>query len=176
MSLKWFLLIAIEYIGCVRGFDSTLDVNFLDTAPLDGCTSPDVIGRCTGNSKIDLVFLIDTADPNDNIENVKSLIRDVSSCVTIRNEQTAISILKYRQRLNLGIPLGDGYYTQNKFKLLHHLKLFKIKKIGPKVDSHLGSALKTVSNLLLSSGIRRTNPIYLSIIYYTLFIISSQVK
>ena len=54
MTLRWFLLIAIDI---VLGYD----IDFIHTAPPNGCTAPDVIGRCTGNAKIDLVFLIDTA-------------------------------------------------------------------------------------------------------------------
>ena len=89
--------------------------------------SPDVIGRCTAKAKVDLIFLIDTADPNKNIENVKKLIKEISSCISISDHLTSVSLLKYRQRLNLGIPLGGwDKYTQSKAKLRQHLDAITI--------------------------------------------------
>ena len=89
--------------------------------------SPDVIGRCTAKAKVDLIFLIDTADPNKNIQNVKKLIKEISTCISISDHLTSVSLLKYRQRLNLGIPLGGwDKYTQSKAKLRQHLDAITI--------------------------------------------------
>ena len=102
----------------VSGTISSQVATFYETAPIDGCLSPDVIGRCTAKAKVDLIFLIDTSDPNQNIQNVKKLIKEISTCISISDHLTSVSLLKYRQRLNLGIPLGGwDKYTQSKAKL-----------------------------------------------------------
>ena len=48
-----------------------LQATFLDRAPLDGCSAPELVGSCTANAEIDVVFLLDTSDPSDNIDTVK---------------------------------------------------------------------------------------------------------
>ena len=65
MALKWAVIFA-NFVAC---FESTLRASFLENAPADGCAAPDVIGRCTRKTQTDLVFLVDTADPTDNLAN-----------------------------------------------------------------------------------------------------------
>ena len=114
--------------------------------------SPDVIGRCTAKAKVDLIFLIDTADPNKNIQNVKKLIKEISTCISISDHLTSVSLLKYRQRLNLGIPLGGwDKYTQSRAKLRQHLDAITINHETGAI-SNLGVALKSTDLILHGPG------------------------
>ena len=125
---------------------------WVDNRNLKSLLSPDVIGRCTAKAKVDLIFLIDTADPNKNIENVKKLIKEISSCISISDHLTSVSLLKYRQRLNLGIPLGGwDKYTQSRAKLRQHLDAITINHEA-EVISNLGVALKSTDLILHGPG------------------------
>ena len=120
--------------------------------------SPDVIGRCTAKAKVDLIFLIDTADPNKNIQNVKKLIKEISTCISISDHLTSVSLLKYRQRLNLGIPLGGwDKYTQSKAKLRQHLDAITInhdRKFSNIIASVTPNSLEVWKNPELLLGLR----------------------
>ena len=120
--------------------------------------SPDVIGRCTAKAKVDLIFLIDTADPNKNIQNVKKLIKEISTCISISDHLTSVSLLKYRQRLNLGIPLGGwDKYTQSKAKLRQHLDAITInhdRKFANIIASFTPNSLEVWKNPELLLGQR----------------------
>ena len=62
------------------------EANFLGRAPLDGCTAPEIVGQCTARAQIDVVFLLDTTDESDNIGSVKTLIREIATCLTVKVE------------------------------------------------------------------------------------------
>jgi len=150
----WALWPIFLNLGGITGQTTSQIATFYETAPLDGCLSPDVIGRCTAKAKVDLIFLIDTADPNKNIQNVKKLIKEISTCISISDHLTSVSLLKYRQRLNLGIPLGGwDKYTQSKAKLRQHLDAITINHpSGAEIISNLGVALKSTDLILHGPG------------------------
>ena len=63
MLLHYALLCAVSAIT-----EDYLTASFLGRAPLDGCTTPQIIGQCTARAQIDVVFLLDTTDQANNIE------------------------------------------------------------------------------------------------------------
>ena len=130
---------------------ANLTASFLGRAPLDGCTAPTLIGQCTARAQIDVVFLLDTTDQSDNIESVKSLIRQLSACVTVSDDATSIALLKYRAKLQTGIPLGAGPFGQARYKLTNHINSIRIKKSAT-FESNLGAALRSLINLMLGHG------------------------
>ena len=84
-------------------------------------------------------------------QSVKSLIREISTCLTVSDDATSIALLKYRTKLQTGIPLGAGPFGQARYKLTNHINSIKIKK-SDAAQSNLGAALRSLTNLMLGHG------------------------
>ena len=70
---------------------------------------------------------------------------------TVSDDATSIALLKYRAKLQTGIPLGAGPFGQARYKLNNHLNSITIKRTSS-MESNLGGALRTLTNLMMGHG------------------------
>lgn len=143
-----------EYVTPTRlnPFRATLETGHKSLA----CDGPDILSRCVYNSKVDVIFLIDSSDATENLNHVKDLIRKITSCLDVSPTKSHISLLRYRRQVNVGITLRGG---QSRDTILKYLQSMKTGLSDPDVnDSFLGRAFKYVHKLIhMSSYGRRPN-------------------